>query len=77
MRRREFIAGLGSAAAWPLGARAQQATMPVIGFLNLGSPTRSSGAGGVTYTAISAIFILVLEKKSEEAIFILVLEKKI
>jgi putative ABC transport system substrate-binding protein len=33
MRRREFIAGLGSAAVWPVVAHAQQPTLPVIGVL--------------------------------------------
>ena len=34
MRRREFIAGLGSAAAWPVVVQAQQPVLPVVGLLS-------------------------------------------
>jgi putative ABC transport system substrate-binding protein len=53
MRRREFITGCGSAVAWPLVARAQQAAMPVIGYVASGSAAgRDAFRQGLTQAGI-------------------------
>jgi len=54
MRRREFIAGLGSAAAWPMVARGQQPTMPVVGVL--------SSSVADSYAILMATFMQVLKE---------------
>jgi len=43
MKRRDFVVGLGSAAAWPLAARAQQPPLSVVGLITGGSANVSAG----------------------------------
>ena len=55
MKRRAFIAGLGSAAAWPIAARGQQrpsTTMPVVGFLASSSSEAPAGPVGAIHLAL-------------------------
>src|SRR5262245_21088873 len=42
IERRKFLATLGGAVAWPLAARAQEAAMPVVGFLSSRAPSESA-----------------------------------
>jgi putative tryptophan/tyrosine transport system substrate-binding protein len=58
VRRREFIAGLGGAAAWPMVARAQVAGIPLLGFLHAGaadeySNMKSAFIGGLLSTGFA------------------------
>jgi putative ABC transport system substrate-binding protein len=54
MRRREFIAGLGSAAAWPLAAPGQQA-LPVIGFLHNEAPDQMASRVRAFHQGLSEV----------------------
>jgi putative tryptophan/tyrosine transport system substrate-binding protein len=55
VRRREFIAGLGGAVAWPLAARAQRPAVPVIGCLNPGSLDTTRELVAAVHRGLSSI----------------------
>jgi putative tryptophan/tyrosine transport system substrate-binding protein len=72
MRRREFIAGLGSVAAWPLAAVAQQSAMPVIGvlqtwpFSELSRPLGAAFLRGLAETGYVLGRNVAIERRSAE-----------
>jgi putative tryptophan/tyrosine transport system substrate-binding protein len=59
MRRRQFIAGIGGAAAWPLVARAQQAKLPTVGLLS-----------GVSFEGPYAAPVIAIRQGLQEAGFV-------
>jgi putative ABC transport system substrate-binding protein len=55
MRRREFIAGLGSAAAWPMVARGEESKLPTIGFVGPNTPVLDSRRLGALVERLSEL----------------------
>jgi putative ABC transport system substrate-binding protein len=53
MKRRVFVAGLGSAAVWPVAVRAQHRAMPVIGYLDAGSLETRRGNVAAVHRGLS------------------------
>jgi putative tryptophan/tyrosine transport system substrate-binding protein len=58
MRRREFIAGLGTAMAWSIAAPAQQRVLPIVGFISSRSPSDAARYGGAFRAGLAEIGII-------------------